>query len=244
MEKSFLIGLFNRYYLNGEGAEKVLINFNDENTQVNFHRNDKTVIGEVTLNVGNGIGSIGIFQTSVVQKLLGAFNPSDFLEITPNTHGDTITSLNIKNDSVNVLATTADPNIIPKAGSLKGREPEFEMVATFDAEFSDSFKRYSNLFKASADGVVLVAFDIRPDGLTVIMNYNETLNTNRIKFDMEADTLPESNFLMCFKAQVLSEIFSANSGNGRLSISSRGLCRVEFADDDYSTTYYIVKANQ
>ena len=75
----------------------------------------------------------------------------------------------------------------------------------------------------------------------MIINYS-TINTNRIKFDMNVDNSTDMP-ITCFSSTLFKEILQANKDatSGKLEVSSAGLARVTFSDKDYSSTYYLVQ---
>lgn len=242
MQKTKLVGLIDRYFLNSLGAESVIMSFNDEDTTVKFNGNNKTIIGTVALNDGNGLGSIGMHQTSKFIKYLGAFDDKDVINITSSLNRDGIpTSIDLNNGKVNVTITTARPDIIPPAGKLDWSEA-YDCDIKLTPAFMEGFRRYRN-----ASNAEVVAFDVTKSGVDIILNWNKN-NTNRIKYkvsDSSLNGLPQSDFFMLFDAKSLFEIFNVNkNANGRMRIASRGLALIELSDDIYETSYYVVQVKQ
>tara|TARA_R110000772_G_scaffold90898_1_gene187234 strand:+ start:21 stop:746 length:726 start_codon:yes stop_codon:yes gene_type:complete len=238
METGKLKGFINRYYLNGCGLEQVLIDFNKDDTKVHFTGTNKTLIGYVTLNDGIDAGRVGIYQTPLFVKYLGAFDASDELNVETVKRGDIIQSIEMKSEDVNVIVTAADPEIIPVPMNLKG-EREYEFVVSLTPELMDSFKRYK-----TASDAKIIAIDLKPSKVDVIFNWSEN-NSNRIKYPIKNTLITKTSdvpTLICFSADIFSEIFAANkNATGTMSFNSGGLCKIELNDADYTCIYYIVK---
>jgi ribosome-associated protein YbcJ (S4-like RNA binding protein) len=74
----------------------------------------------------------------------------------------------------------------------------------------------------------------------IIINYSN-VNTNRIVFNTATTEFADME-VVCFSAKLLKEILNANSGlDGMLEVSSKGLARVTFENENYSAAYYLVK---
>lgn len=249
MKKRKFSNFISKYFLNGSGAESVLIDANEVDVKTIFVGPERSVVGFVQLKEPNNLGKLGVYNTLALNKLLSAFNDDDELNITPNINSmNMISSLTIECGNVKANATLSDTGLIPDMSSDKFDTENMCLTtepAIFDVEFKltpdfiDQFKRY-----ASAVDSDIFAFDLNIGQLNLMMNYSEN-NVNSIKFSKsDAICNTSEKFKLTYKTGPFMEIFNANKGiEGTLYISSNSMVKLVFDNSEYKCTYYVFKVN-
>ena len=75
----------------------------------------------------------------------------------------------------------------------------------------------------------------------MIINYS-TINTNRIKFDIESKGCTDMP-IICFSSSLFKEILQANKDaeSAKLEVSEAGLARATFNSKTFTSIYYLVQ---
>lgn len=241
MIKKKLTDFISKYYLNGQGGNSVLINFNAGDTRNIFYGPDRSIVGFVVMKEGINLGNIGIFMTDVFKQLLGAFDEENDLDIRTisNTSG-IVRSLRISSGRIEVNANTAEEAVIPPIDHSKldlenlqpAAVPDFEISFVIDDAFMSNFKRY-----AAAANAKIFAVNVAGGVVEIIMNYSKNAS-NQVKYRLD-DPIPSPDFTTCFNVPAFLEIFNACKGMaGNIRVSSKGLANVNFEDDDFICRYF------
>lgn len=233
IDKSKLLGFISKYYLSGNtDSAKLVIENNSLSTK--FISSDQNVIGDIVLNNFNAQdGELGVYTTSQLIKLLTAVDEK--IDVSFNEVNKKIYSINFKDSTTNVTYMLADLSVIRQVPNLKSL-PDFEVQIPLDKEFANNFKKSANALPESDNFGV----ESTENGTRIIINYSK-INTNRIVFDVKTQA-SEPMDVVCFSAKLFKEILNSNSeSTGLLEVSSKGLARVTFTNNDYSCTYYLVK---
>ena len=89
-----------------------------------------------------------------------------------------------------------------------------------------------------ADNFAVISND---NGTEIVLNYS-TVNTNRIKFQVQASSTSALK-ATCFSANIFKEILSSNKNaeTGVFEVSDQGLAKVTFTGKDFESVYYLVQ---
>jgi hypothetical protein len=238
INKLQLQSIISKYYLNGL-VESVKWVIKDKKLTIRFMSPSKDMLGELEfkeLNLGNN--ELAIFNTSQLNKLIGITSGTLLLDITKNN--SIATRLNIADAQFNLTYALADVMLISKVAKVE--EPE-----SYAAELKLENEQIMALIKAK---------NALPDTLHLIISNSTDFNgdsilnftlgdsgdyANKITYSIPANINTSIN--IPFDPNILKEILVANkdSENGKLSISTEGLMKLEFQSNELKVVYYIVR---
>ncbi len=240
MKKQTINTFIDKYSLNGtiESVKWVIDSANKQIKTASIS-DDKNVLSFVVIkdNAGLNDAEIGINDTAKLKKLLGVLN--DEVNISFNTRDDKIVSLSLAGENTDVQYVTADLSVIPKVPELK-KLPPFNLEIPLTKEFVTTFVKAKN---ALSDVDTLTFTKDKKDKLKLVIGFS-SVNSNRISIDFKPtegkDTLGKT---IHFSAKYLKEILTSNSDceNAVLKISDVGIAHVEFNNDMFNSSYYLVE---
>jgi hypothetical protein len=240
MKKQTINTFIDKYSLNGtiESVKWVVDNANKQIKTASIS-DDKNVLSFVVIkdNAGLNDAEIGINDTAKLKKLLGVLN--DEVNIAFNTREDKIVSLSLTSETTDVQYVTADLSVIPQVPLLK-KLPPFNLEIPLTKEFVTTFVKAKN---ALSDVDTLTFTKDKKDKIKLVLGFS-SVNSNRINIDFKAvegkDTLSKT---IHFSAKYLKEILTSNSDceNAVLKISDAGIAHVEFNNDTFNSSYYLVE---
>ena len=240
MKKQTINTFIDKYSLNGtiESVKWVVDSANKQIKTASIS-DDKNVLSFVVIkdNAGLNDAEIGINDTAKLKKLLGVLN--DEVNIAFNTREDKIVSLSLTSETTDVQYVTADLSVIPKVPDLK-KLPPFNLEIPLTKEFVTTFVKAKN---ALSDVDTLTFTKDKKDKIKLVLGFS-SVNSNRINIDFKAvegkDTLSKT---IHFSAKYLKEILTSNSDceNAVLKISDAGIAHVEFNNDTFNSSYYLVE---
>ena len=234
MQKSKLNRFIQKYNLGGN-VNSVKWKSDGDSISTSFVTPDKSLLGNVTVDKFQFDNSeLGIYQTDVLQKLIGALSDNIDLKLTQVDNKSV--SLKVINDSVSVDYVLSDLSVIPDPPELK-RLPKFETKIKLDSAFINTFIKG----KSALSDIDMFSVVNNPNGkLSIIIGYANT-NTNRVNIMVETETNGIINPIT-FNANLFKEVLLANKEctSAVLEVSNEGLARVNFKVDDYDSTYYVV----
>jgi len=240
MKKQTINTFIDKYSLNGtiESVKWVVDNANKQIKTASIS-DDKNVLSFVVIKDSAGLNDaeIGINDTAKLKKLLSVLN--DEVNISFNTREDKIVSLSLTGESTDVQYVTADLSVIPKVPELK-KLPPFNLEIPLTKEFVTTFVKAKN---ALSDVDTLTFTKDKKDKIKLVLGFS-SVNSNRINIDFKAvegkDTLSKT---IHFSAKHLKEILTSNSDceNAVLKISDAGIAHVEFNNDTFNSSYYLVE---
>jgi len=229
MEKSKFNGFVSRYNLGGE-VESVMIKSEKTNMSVRMISDDKTLLGDVTVNDTDfPDGEFGIYTTSQLKGLLGVLDNTIKVE-------EVTGALKFSDNGTKMQYMLAAPSVIPAVPDLKTLPP-FNVEITLDNEFVNKFIKSKGAL-TDADTFTFTCKDGKGE---IILGYS-SINSNRISISVdckcEGDVDP-----IAFSAKYLKAILLANKGSSTssLQISSQGLSKVAFTEGEYVSNYYLVE---
>ena len=240
MKKQTINTFIDKYSLNGtiESVKWVVDSANKQIKTASIS-DDKNVLSFVVIKDSAGLNDaeIGINDTAKLKKLLSVLN--DEVNISFNMREDKIVSLSLTGESTDVQYVTADLSVIPKVPELK-KLPPFNLEIPITKEFVTTFVKAKN---ALSDVDTLTFTKDKKDKLKLVIGFS-SVNSNRISIDFKPtegkDTLGKT---IHFSAKYLKEILTSNNDceNAVLKISDAGIAHVEFNNDVFNSSYYLVE---
>jgi hypothetical protein len=240
MKKQTINTFIDKYSLNGtiESVKWVVDSANKQIKTASIS-DDKNVLSFVVIKDSAGLNDaeIGINDTAKLKKLLSVLN--DEVNISFNTREDKIVSISLTGESTDVQYVTADLSVIPKVPELK-KLPPFNLEIPLTKEFVTTFVKAKN---ALSDVDTLTFTKDKKDKLKLVIGFS-SVNSNRISIDFKPtegkDTLGKT---IHFSAKYLKEILTSNNDceNAVLKISDAGIAHVEFNNDVFNSSYYLVE---
>ena len=240
MKKQTINTFIDKYSLNGtiESVKWVIDSANKQIKTASIS-DDKNVLSFVVIKDSAGLNDaeIGINDTAKLKKLLSVLN--DEVNISFNMREDKIVSLSLTGESTDVQYVTSDLSVIPKVPELK-KLPPFNLEIPLTKEFVTTFVKAKN---ALSDVDTLTFTKDKKDKLKLVIGFS-SVNSNRISIDFKPtegkDTLGKT---IHFSAKYLKEILTSNNDceNAVLKISDAGIAHVEFNNDVFNSSYYLVE---
>ena len=240
MKKQTINTFIDKYSLNGtiESVKWVVDSANKQIKTASIS-DDKNVLSFVVIKDSAGLNDaeIGINDTAKLKKLLSVLN--DEVNISFNMREDKIVSISLTGESTDVQYVTADLSVIPKVPELK-KLPPFNLEIPLTKEFVTTFVKAKN---ALSDVDTLTFTKDKKDKLKLVIGFS-SVNSNRISIDFKPtegkDTLGKT---IHFSAKYLKEILTSNNDceNAVLKISDAGIAHVEFNNDVFNSSYYLVE---
>ena len=234
MNKARITRFIGKYNLAGL-VESVTWKTDGQKLNTRFIADDKTVLGEITLDNFNFEASeLGIYTTSNLNKMLSVLGDDIDLEV--QKVEDKSISLGLESDGTKANYQLADLSVIPNVPELKSL-PDFDIEVELDGKFIDKFIKAKNALSDVDTFTVLT----EKGNLNVVVGYSN-VNSNRITFKA-AENYANEVKPISFSAKYLKEILTANkeATSAKLLVSSKGLAHIQFIIDDFVCKYYLVE---
>jgi hypothetical protein len=234
MQKERIISFINRYYLAGS-SDSVKLSIKDKQLQCSFISADRNVIGNIGLeNVDIEDSELGVYNTGQLLKMLSVLDSDIQIKVVKSE--DKAFLLHLLDTNTSITYILSDLSVIEPAPKIK-KLPDFNCTISITKEFSEKFLK-AKAGMPEADNFAVTSND---SGTEIVLNYS-TVNTNRIKFQVTANT-SASLKATCFSSNIFKEILSANKNaeSGIFEVSDQGLAKVTFAGKDFSSVYYLVQ---
>jgi hypothetical protein len=239
MKKQVLNTFIDKYSLNGtiESVKWVVDNKNKQ-IKTSSISDDKNVVSYVSIKDDAGLSEaeIGINDTAKLKKLLGVL--TDDVNIAFNKREEKIVSLSLTSESTDVQYVTADLSVIPKVPDLK-KLPPFNLEIPLTKEFVTTFVKAKS---ALSDVDTMTFTKDKKDKIKLTIGYS-SVNSNRINIDVKpVDGKDSLGKTIHFSAKYLKEILTSNSDceNAVLKISDAGIAHVEFNNELFNSSYYLI----
>lgn len=239
MKKSTLVNFIKKYYLDSS-VESVKVESANNNLIVKFITEDNMVTGAVKMeNAGLDTALVGINNTGDLLKILNVH--SDEINISFNEIEGKIRSIKIKDSDMESTFIVADPDIIMNRPGAPKSQPEYEIEMTPTKEFIDKYLTACNALSTGNVGI-----QAKGDTIEFIMGYSQN-NTNRITIKNKLNKPFESeviNFSADAIKKVLSNNKDFNSDSVGLLLSTKGLMKMRFGNEQLISEYYVVRIQQ
>ncbi len=235
MNKQKLTGFVEKYSL-GNTIESVPWSIKDNTLSTDFVSEDRTLLGNVTLNSFELDDSeIGIYNSTQLQKMISVLG-SD-VEVKLKKAEERSIAIDMTDGDVSLNYMLADLDIIPKAPKLKTL-PDTTVVVKIDNEFITKFVRAKNALSESDN------FTVISNSLTQIIIGESDSNTNKININVKTES-SQNLSAISFNANYLKEILAANRDHTstKMEVCAGGLAILSFSNADYTSKYYLVQTN-
>jgi hypothetical protein len=240
MEKKYIESVIGKYHLNGM-VESVTWNITDEDLTVKFVTPTKDCAGSVTLTKDLGLGenNISIYSTSQFSKLLSIMDTFMEIEVVKGNQGIPY-QVNIKDNDFDLDYFLSSDDLIPSVPTVNEPE-EYDAVFTIDEYFIKNFvKSHTALDKPARFEIETKVTDDSEKIVEITVGDSATF-ANKIKTTQPAD-FTIGGTKMPFSAPVLREILSANRfATGKAKLNEAGLMKLEFTEDDVTSSYFMVR---
>lgn len=247
MKKKLINDFISKYSLEG-AVESVAWHTDDNKLVTKFISSDKSMMGKVIMNNNTtnlkSDKDIPIYETNVLSKLLNVL--SDEISADLVVRGDKLTQIKfVDGNNIKIQFALADPSIIPNVPNMKYVPDNFGLKIKLTPDLVDAFIKA----KSALPKVVLVAVnvnetenDLRAE--LILGDVDDDVNTNKIILPVETSSIEKMKKLY-FSADIIKSAMAVNKDcpSAELEISSEGLARIVFENDDFSSTYYIVAKN-
>lgn len=239
INKLNLVANIEKYYLNGT-VESVKWNVVDKKLNVLFVSPNQDLVGQVISKIDLEDGTLGIFNTSGLLKMLSILDMDILINI--EKQHKVSTKLLIEDSNFSLQYSLADPFIIPPAPSID--EPEYEITFDIDSEFITRFLKAKSALGSNVKEVFRVNTIINEDGnKEVKFTLGEpTSHSNKIEFTTPANFSEVHPDKLTFNSAQVKEILKANSDDmieatGLISVN--GLLRLAFISENSTSFYYL-----
>ena len=240
MKKQVLNTFIDKYSLNGS-IESVKWVVDNKNKQIKTSSisDDKNALSYVTIKDDAGLvdSEFGINDTTKLKKLLNVL--TEDVGIAFNKREEKIVSLSLNSEGTDVQYVTADLSVIPKVPDLK-KLPPFNLEIPLTKEFVTTFVKAKS---ALSDVDTMTFSKDKKDKIKLTIGYSN-VNSNRINIDVKPSEGKNSlGKTIHFSAKYLKEILTSNSDceNAVLKISDHGILHVEFNNDLFNSSYYLIE---
>jgi hypothetical protein len=240
MKKQVLNTFIDKYSLNGS-IESVKWVVDNKNKQIKTSSisDDKNALSYVTIKDDAGLvdSEFGINDTTKLKKLLNVL--TEEVDIAFNKREEKIVSLSLNSEGTDVQYVTADLSVIPKVPDLK-KLPPFNLEIPLTKEFVTTFVKAKS---ALSDVDTMTFSKDKKDKIKLTIGYSN-VNSNRINIDVKPSEGKDSlGKTIHFSAKYLKEILTSNSDceNAVLKISDHGILHVEFNNDLFNSSYYLIE---
>ena len=240
MKKQVLNTIIDKYSLNGS-IESVKWVVDNKNKQIKTSSisDDKNALSYVTIKDDAGLvdSEFGINDTTKLKKLLNVL--TEEVGIAFNKREEKIVSLSLNSEGTDVQYVTADLSVIPKVPDLK-KLPPFNLEIPLTKEFVTTFVKAKS---ALSDVDTMTFSKDKKDKIKLTIGYSN-VNSNRINIDVKPSEGKDSlGKTIHFSAKYLKEILTSNSDceNAVLKISDHGILHVEFNNDLFNSSYYLIE---
>jgi hypothetical protein len=240
MKKQVLNTFIDKYSLNGS-IESVKWVVDNKNKQIKTSSisDDKNALSYVIIKDDAGLvdSEFGINDTTKLKKLLNVL--TEEVVIAFNKREEKIVSLSLNSEGTDVQYVTADLSVIPKVPDLK-KLPPFNLEIPLTKEFVTTFVKAKS---ALSDVDTMTFSKDKKDKIKLTIGYSN-VNSNRINIDVKPSEGKDSlGKTIHFSAKYLKEILTSNGDceNAVLKISDHGILHVEFNNDLFNSSYYLIE---
>lgn len=239
IQKLDLVASIEKYYLGGI-IESVKWNVSNNRLHINFVSPYQDLVGHVECDVQLEDGTIGIFNTSALLKMLSILDMDILINIDKN-HKVPVRLL-IEDSNFSLQYTLADPHIIPPSPSID--EPTYDTEFDIDSEFITRFTKAKNALGSNTKDICRVTNYVNDDGVkqAKFILGDPTSHSNKVEFTCDASYETFHKELLTFNSSHIKEILVVNKDNiqsAKGHISMQGLLKLEFTTETGKSTYYL-----
>jgi len=239
INKLDLVANIEKYYLNGT-VESVKWDVVNNRLNVSFVSPNQDLVGHVECEVPLEDGTLGIFNTSGLLKMLSVLD-MDILVNVEKQH-KVPTKLQIEDSNFSLQYSLADPYIIQTTPKIA--EPEYEVSFNIDSEFITRFAKAKGALGSNVKDIFRMSTITNDEGnkqVKFILG-EPTSHSNKIEFTTEASFESLHNGFVSFNSAYVKEILNANKDDmteAKGYLSTQGLLKLEFKTETGSSVYYL-----
>ena len=238
MKKNYIVENIEKYFLGGL-VGGVVWNLDGNKVNINFGTETKDAVGEISFDLSLPEGRIGIYNTDSLLRLLNITNEDLQLELTTGDNTGIINKLKIRDNKFDLDYNLSDATIIQEVPKVQ--EVDYDFSFKVNDEFIDGFLKAHNALEKINDFTLNTSTTKQDEKVVEIILGERTPHSNKVKFT-EPSEFEVSSDIIPFSAIVFREILSANKGTeGTMSVSNKGLAKIEFENKESSVKYFIVR---
>jgi hypothetical protein len=238
VKKNYIVENIEKYFLGGL-VGGVVWNLDGNKVNINFGTETKDAVGEISFDLSLPEGRIGIYNTDSLLRLLNITNEDLQLELTTGDNTGIINKLKIRDNKFDLDYNLSDATIIQEVPKVQ--EVDYDFSFKVNDEFIDGFLKAHNALEKINDFTLNTSTTKQDEKVVEITLGERTPHSNKVKFT-EPSEFEVSSDIIPFSAIVFREILSANKGTeGTMSVSNKGLAKIEFENKESSVKYFIVR---
>jgi hypothetical protein len=239
INKLDLVANIERYYLNGT-VESVKWNVASNKLNIDFVSPNQDLVGHVECDVELEDGTLGIFNTSGLLKMLSILD-MDILVNVDKQH-KVPTKLLIEDSNFSLQYSLADPFIIQTTPSIS--EPEYEVTFNINSEFIMRFAKAKGALGSNIKEIFRVSTSIDEDNnkQVKLLLGEPTSHSNKVEFTTEASFSEMHIGFLSFNSAYMKEILNASKDDlvdAKGYISTQGLLKLDITTETGKSTYYL-----
>lgn len=242
MQKTDLVNLIKKYYLDGttfqensSGFNPVLYSIQGKSCQIKIKSGDKSLMVMLDHNLELEDCDLVIPESKNLLTYLSAFDNE--IELTPEKSGLDYTSLKISDKSLNGKLALGSVDVVERDTNVN-LPTDYDVVIELTRDEIDRFLKA----KKGIGDAKIVAFIPNEDTVNVVINYSvQNHNVDTITTQFSKVTVNNEFEVMAFKVDVLNAILQNNSDfrEGKIELLGQGLMVVEFRGEDYEVKYLL-----
>lgn len=239
INKLDLVANIERYYLNGT-VESVKWNIASNKLNIDFVSPNQDLVGHVECDVELEDGTLGIFNTSGLLKMLSILD-MDILINVEKQH-KVPTKLQIEDSNFSLQYSLADPYIIQTTPAIS--EPEYDIEFNIDSEFIMRFAKAKGALGANAKEIFRMSTAVNDDGNKIVKLIlgEPTSHSNKVEFTAEASFNKMHIGQLSFNSAYVKEILNASKNDmteAKGYISTQGLLKIAITNENGVAIYYL-----
>jgi hypothetical protein len=239
INKLDLVANIERYYLNGT-VESVKWNVASNKLNIDFVSPNQDLVGHVECDVELEDGTLGIFNTSGLLKMLSILD-MDILVNVDKQH-KVPTKLLIEDSNFSLQYSLADPFIIQTTPSIS--EPTYEVTFNINSEFIMRFAKAKGALGSNIKEIFRISTSIDEDNnkQVKLLLGEPTSHSNKVEFTTEASFNEMHIGFLSFNSAYMKEILNASKDDlvdAKGYISTQGLLKLDITTETGKSTYYL-----
>ena len=237
INKSTIQSIINKYYLGINESVKWEVNNNSLN--IDFMTPTKDVIGNVKCsNFELEDCKLAIYDTKKLSSLINICNGELLLELEKNNA--IYTKLKISDLNFNLNYALSDPLLINKVGEVN--EAEWVVELDLTSEDVDNIIKAKSALSQVDNMLVTTTEDLDGQDVVEFVFGDESGHNNKITYQISG-LIKEKNIKLPFNSDTFKTILQANKdmNGGKLFLSSMGLMRLDFGEENISSNYFMVR---
>lgn len=237
-KKERLVKFIEKYYLNG-CVESAVIEVEDKVLKTTMKTLEGELRGHIEVNDFElEDAKIGCYSTGPLLGMLSILN--DDIDISFTKKKDTEDFLSIKVEDTKdrkITFATCELDLIERDGK-KSAVKEYEVKIRLNQEIIDDILKSISVLDSN------VTFLKKKDKFYAVINYSPN-NVNSIEIELETEGKVSETFTaMTFQQKYLKNILEVNKrrfDEATIEISTRGIIKLIFIDNDSSAEYWVIR---